>query len=93
MPCSWSNLRTLALPEAQVSNDQFEMLSADIAMLRHAVIALALASPRLEDVVAELERQQEFSDSALLPAPVSDRYVDLVRTKLKALRDLLAGEL
>jgi hypothetical protein len=76
-----------------MSPDQFESLSTDIAVLRHAVIALALASPRLEDVVAEIARQQEFSEVALIPAPVNDKYIELVRTKLQGLHDLLAAQL
>ena len=75
-----------------MSQDQFESLSTDIAMLRHAVIALALASPRLEDVVAEIARQQEFSEVALISAPVNDKYIELVRSKLQGLHDLLAAQ-
>ena len=75
-----------------MSQDQFESLSTDIAMLRHVVIALAFASPHLEDVVAEIARQQEFAEVALIPAPVNDKYIELVRAKLQGLHDLLAAQ-
>ena len=74
-----------------MSNEQFEALCTDIASLRHMVLALALASPSLENVVAELERQTEVVSDALIPAPVSDQYIELVRSKVQAMAEANAG--
>jgi hypothetical protein len=76
-----------------MNNDQFELLAAEIAALNRMVIALALASPKLENVIAELDRQQEFEITALLPIPVSDRYIGLVRQRMQALRNAIAAQL
>jgi hypothetical protein len=75
-----------------MSDEQLENLAADITALRHMVIALALASPKLENVLAELARQQETITSALVQAPVSDRYIELVRSRLQALYEALAAQ-
>jgi hypothetical protein len=68
-------------------------LVAEVSALRRAVLAVALASPSLANVVAELERQKEFELIALLPTQVSDQNIELIRSKIQGLIDVLKAQL
>lgn len=76
-----------------MNNEQFEYLTAEIKALKHAVIALAFASPRPENVVAELDRQKTFLADGLNPSQASDQYIELVLKKMQVLRDEIAAQI
>ena len=76
-----------------MTSEQLDNMLTDIVALRHMVIALALASPKLENVVAEIERQRQTGVDALLAGPISDQHIEMIDSKLKAFQAMLTAQL
>jgi hypothetical protein len=76
-----------------VSQPIIDDLVAEVSALRRAVLALALASPSLANVVLELERQKEIELTALLPTQLSEKNIELIQSKIQDLIDVLSVQL